>query len=404
MVNIRTQFGTGMNGISIRSGFGGTQMTHRLPESDPDWGGDWGEYLWAHRGQRGVFAPLISDDGRQLSVCFDFWNTRNPLRILDRLEVEGLRINADDDARPGDVVVYVELRRLEQGVEVGQAGGHPVLTGTGTAGGGLTGAPAHRTVTSENVTVARLVPAGIQLVLHEDYDVEYYDLESGHREFGWHDVNPDTGADITGQSHTIRNIDTDVHGTARVVLRETAPRIMNLTGNANGQIEFEFHEGIQVLAVRINTDNDGFDGAEQLDDVLIVYTDAVTEGYLGTRIHRNSVTMRPLAVNERNERAEIELRFYLSVQAGFEQLFGEEIEVIASGRALGDYSGELAEVVALVWDPIIVESTPVRIDDVDAATFGRVLRVPISDVYPYETYPSAWRDGTHAVNIFKETG
>jgi len=161
-LNVTTQWGTGMNGLSIRHSHGRSSIANRVG-NDYDWDDGWGFFDWRNEaGESGIYLPHISDDGRTLSFSFDLWNTRSLVRILDRLQVEDLRINAGNNAHYGDVQVHVELKRLEASVGVGTAAHH------------------HRTVASETITVAYHL-GGEPLTYTPDFS-----LTSGRVRFGEH--------------------------------------------------------------------------------------------------------------------------------------------------------------------------------------------------------------------------
>jgi len=361
--HVRTRWGTGWNGIDV-------------------------SHYSRHYGApvRGVYAQNIENNGRTLYFCVDFDGALDLGRNLEWLEIRDLRINADDNATRGDVNVEVMIRHWDPG-------------SAGVITGGVHGGTTYEEGTERGyvrpyrgtITVGRYLPQGIVLEIHEDDDIEDFVLESGRREFGWLDIT-DGYARLTtpaGIGHAIRNVEGDIHATARVVLREITPRTLNLTGNANGQIEFEFPDGIQVLGVRVNPNGQFDDDTER----HLWYDERISDDHWGTRIRNNLVTMRPIAETDREEQAELTMEFYLSVQAGFESIFGDEIEVTVDGRALGDH-GPLNAVVAYAWDPIFVETSPVLVDDVGAAAFGRILRVPIQDIVIHETSEEALRAGT----------
>ena len=331
---------------------------------------------------------LGRDRNRQFSFDFELPDLAPaPLqtnRFPDYLEIDGLTLIADDNARPGDVRAEVVLSRILR---------EPI-------GGGQ-----YRERVEELdygvITIARFANEGIILMLDEDEDLEDYWLMSGRREWDWHEYGPassmGTVFDYPWDAVIPESVDPFYHRTARVLLTETVPGSLPFTGLA--ETVFSFDEGIQVLGVRLETNDAEFVDAEarEYDGThwFIDGREASREGPLDTLVRRSSVSIRPEIGWEerRREIAEIWATFYISVQAQHEALYGDEIEVSVTGRAIGEQF-EQSVVCAHAWDPITVETNVSVLDETIDAAFGRVRFTPINDVIIHETEPGSLRRGT----------
>ena len=324
------------------------------------------------------------DRNRQFS--FDFRlpdiGALNTGRFPDILEIEGLTIVADDNARTGDVRVEVVLSRvLTRGNEFRI---EELDYGT--------------------VTVARFAHEGIVLQLDEDEDIDDYWLMSGRREWDWNSYSAGFGATSTPAAMGYpwdavipESPEPFYHRTARVLLTENVPGSLPFTGLA--ETMFSFGEGIQVLGVRLETNDAEFvnEAAREYDEThwFIDGREASREGPLDVLVRRNSVSIRPEIGREerRREIAEIWATFYISVQAQYEALYGDEIAVTVSGRAIGDQF-EQSVVCAHAWDPITVTTNVQVLDEQVDAAFGRLRFAPINDIVIHETEAGALRRGT----------
>ena len=334
---------------------------------------------------------LGRDRNRQFSFDFDlpYMYALTSARFPDVVEIDGLTIVADDNARPGDVRVEVVLSR--------------VLTRPATGGGG---AVEHRVEELDygTITVARFANEGIVLKLHEDEDLDDYWLMSGRREWDWYggggiggNINFNGSFEYPWDAIVPESADPFYHRTARVVLTETVPGSLPFTGLA--ETVFSFDEGVQVLGVRLETNDAEFvDGdANEYDEThwFIDGREASRAGPMDVLVRRNSVSIRPEIGREerRREIAEIVATFYISVQAQHEALYGEDIAVTVSGRAIGEQF-EQSVVCAQAWDPITASTSVSVLDEQVDAAFGRVRFTPINDIVIHETEPGALRRGT----------
>ena len=300
---------------------------------------------------------------------------------------------------------------------------HPQQLGTGAVGNwGFV----QNTMHSGRVVAAVFGEIGLELVMHDDDDAADFELRSGMYEWarvgavgnfwnnnfstwnqGWGGWGNNQFAEQAwnrgdvwsdGTLNRRPNINPEYHRTARAILRETVPGSLPATGAHPTTITFE--EGINILAVSISTNNAQFYNNTRSDNNIgnivggnyhnryIVFDGTPAgENHLNASIHRNVLTLRPYIgtiAQARYTRAEIGMQFYLSIEPGFEHLYGAEIEMfVNSGTVAEPFEDSL--VIAYAWDPIIVDTTPIVIDDIDQAAFGLVRTVGISDVDIYLT-------------------
>ena len=272
-----------------------------------------------------------------------------------------LIVQATDGARPGPVRVQVELFR----------DGDRVVNST--------------------VTAAYFADSAVIFERYEDHDLEDFVLRSGAREWS----TTQTALQAAGIQNLVSaiaqgDIDEEYHRTATVILTETVRGTLPFTGLRD--IEFVFPEGVQVLAIDWETNDGNFredineaEGREYFYDGRL--RDANSDGDSGMEIliQRNRVAMRPEIGLEdgREEVAEIRAHFYLSVMPGFEFAgFGNTIAVEARGPGFPE--GLTAEI-ALVQDPITVQTNPVTVGDGDVVAAGMHRHVNIGDIVVRET-------------------
>jgi len=395
---------------------------------------------------------------RSLNFAIDLPGAMQPNRLVnDWIDITGLSISADDRARVGDVEVEVVLRRTAQ--QTNQTGGSwwswswtPVINPADglpavtvlpdqfipnvnaaqgiqqrvyrTAAGTLTTAPATTAgvanthvgtfnsflnrpvggagnwvagdrVYDGTVTVARFGRIGLELEVHEDDDVDDFWLRSGMREWNFDMTEHGVGRRPIGAVNP-SSVNPDYHRTARVVLRETVPGSLPATGAH--PTTFSFNEGIQVLGVRMWTNNANFSAGHNDTDDEIWFGDVRYEAdnFLSASISRNTVTIRPEigeSITRRNRVAEITAEFYLSVQPEYEGLYGEDIDVTVTSGTI-ETPFEESVTIAYAWDPITVETTPIVLDETVEAAFGLVRNVPVSDVVITEVEAGALLPGT----------
>ena len=267
------------------------------------------------------------------------------------------------------------------------------LVGTFTADlwvGGAVGAwGVGANVMEETVTVANFGTVGLEFEVHEDYNVEDFVLRSGMQEWELYTVVQEgiigtagrpIGAVVPGSP------DPRYHRTVRTVLRETVAGSMPGTGAA--PITFEFNEGIEVLGVRLRTNDGHFSRPGENDQdgnpgfVWFGYQ-REANNFLAASINRNSVVIRPeigMNIARRWRMAEINLEFYISIMPGFEHYFGtDEIEVTASASVDG-HDWEETLTVAYALDPISVSITQIQLDATAEAEVGLMRNEALNDI------------------------
>jgi len=256
-------------------------------------------------------------------------------------------------------------------------------TSTGTGAWGPVGDELQRT----SLVVATYGRIGLEIFRHENDDLDDFLLRSGQMEWNQATANPNI---ITGAV-------SDIHGTARVVLREVVPGSLPATGAH--PTTYTFPEGIQVLGATFWT-NDKVLIAEQRDkkDQDVWYsTQREADNFLNTTISRNTVVIRPEIGREearRAEMAQITAKFYISVQPGYEQLYGQDVEVVVTSGTV-DSPIEERVTVAQVWDPIYVDTNEVVLDSENLETaFGLVRGAPINDITVTEVEAGTFFPGT----------
>ena len=245
------------------------------------------------------------------------------------------------------------------------------------------------------VVVARFGRIGLELVLHEDDDTNDHWLRSGMRDWSFDLTEHGIGRRAIGAVEP-SSVNPDYHRTARAILRETVPGSLPATGAH--PTTFTFGEGIQVLGARMWTNDANFSAGHNDDEATIWFGDTFFEAdnFLNASISRNTITIRPEigeTISRRNTVAEITMEFYLSVQPEYEGLYGDEIEVtVTSGTIETPFEGSL--VVAHAWDPILVSTNSVVIDETTEAAFGFVRNVPINDIVIEEVESGVLIPGT----------
>ncbi|MCL2421081.1 MAG: copper amine oxidase N-terminal domain-containing protein [Defluviitaleaceae bacterium] len=318
-----------------------------------------------------TLADVSRERNRELTTAtFSFNNANDTTRFADTLLVgdgdmddnpDGyLWIVATDNARPGDVEVYVEL--LNDG----------------------------DVVSSDRVTVAVFANAAIIFELCEDEDLEDYILPSGAREWDMAGQLSSTALTAAGMANAPFDAvipDSAVeeyHQTAWVVLTETVRGVLPFTGLRD--ITFEFPEGAQILGVRWETNEGHFvDDQEDEDGDAWFYDGRTRDGSaMDIRVTRNRVTMRPEIGREegRQEVAELRLQFYVSIEPEFEALYGDELVLYAFGPGFED---GVSTQVAIVHDPMTVEANEITIGDGDVVAAGMFRHIAIDPVYVHET-------------------
>jgi hypothetical protein len=256
-------------------------------------------------------------------------------------------------------------------------------------------------VSSEWITVAEFSDARVLFFRDEDEDLEDYIRPSGRQEW---DLNAGDDDDLNFDSVVPDTALEEYHQTAWVVLTETVRGVLPFTGLRD--IDFTFPEGVQVLGVRWETNEGNFiegqDDQSGSDAWDVWYLDGRTRGGdpMDTLITRNVVRMRPEigVADGREEVAELRLQFYVSIQPEFEALYGEELWVVASGPGFDD--GYRAQV-AIVRDPITVETNRVNVGDGDIVAAGMFRHIEIDPIYVFETDINALEWDT-TVQVFVE--
>ena len=243
------------------------------------------------------------------------------------------------------------------------------------------------------ITAARFGRIGLELELYANHDLEDFWLRSGMQDW---DIL--TGLDYRGRTLPLGAVDgpsvvPDYHRTARLELREIVPG--SLPGTGAHPTTFTFNEGIQVLGVRFWTNNAHFSQGENDTDGRVWFGNHFeADNFLSTTISRNAVTIRPEIgqdIERRWRTARIRAEFYLSIQPGFEALYGEDLDVtVTSGTIYEPFEDTLT--IAYVWDPISVSMTPMA--DIDPAAFGLVRGVPLNDVTITEVRAGVLEPGT----------
>jgi hypothetical protein len=379
--------GTGLNVTSTRSTFGLDIVTR---EAVSRGGNNNNSRLEFRLGMDGAIPVNRTIDTINIGVprsdtgLFNPWENRfTPPNGL-------LQIAADDNARPGPV--QVEIRMSVDGGVSWLEWGSPIGT----------------------VTVATYAREGILVSTQNALPL----IRSGSRlasstatTKAW-DENTDAG---TNRPYAVSGADGNILATARVVIQENTPGSWALTGLHD--TEFRFSEGVQVLGVRAWHNNAGFvrapattqNGVPQswntVGEVWSAWDSAVSVGQRSPifefLIRNDVVYVRP-EVTQHVRTAIMMFEFYLSVEPGYVAKYGtDEIMLNVSGRALGDREFDLP--VAKVWDPIVVETDPIVIDEVMDASFGRVRNTPVNDVTIFEASDRAWRLGD-SIWIGIETG
>jgi len=258
----------------------------------------------------------------------------------------------------GTVVPYREWLSFE-----GEAGWWSLVWHWTPAGAGAVGNWARgREIDTAEIVVARFGDLGLEFYLYDD---EPYELRSGMQEW--------TMSAAANNMYNPTAAMADYHRTARAVLRELSPGSIP----SMARTYFTFPEGIQILGVRMWTNNAHFAIGNNTNQY--VWFDGSSSGvgnFLNAHIQDNVLTIRPEFNAPRYRLANIRFRFYISIMPGFEAAFGSEIPVTAETR-----DGVVdSVVVAEAWDPIYVETNYVTIDDTGQAVFGQFRNEPIGNV------------------------
>ena len=335
---------------------------------------------------------IVQDDDGRVRV-------NNIDRISDGIRLQNLRVVADDTARPGPVNIEVVMTRWVQGND---AVGLPRQLTLGTG---------QNNIFRNTIQVAFYDTIGIILELAEDQDPENFRLTSGMREWTWAEgsrvptnfqANNGNWDAVIGDS-----VDPFFHRTARVRLTETVPGVLPFTGLT--EVLFSFGDGIQVLGVTYETNNAQFIrsvtggvGAVEWGEAWFINGNTnMRSGDLDVLVRPDYVSMRPHLAEHiaggpgpATPIAWIEATFYLSVQPGYEHLFGSDIVATASFRGGGiNLSADWgdSEVVAIAYDPITVSVQETTVQDDGATAWGQIRTESIGDITITETEPGALR-------------
>jgi hypothetical protein len=302
---------------------------------------------------------------------FDFTGLPNQGRFSDTLKVgdgddgDGyLWITAGDNARYGDVRVFAEL--VNSGGDV---------------------------VSDAWITVATYSDSRIVFRLDDDEDLQDYIRPSGRQE--WDPLpgaSNSAGAAVPWDAIDGSSVVEEYHETAWTVLTETVRGTLPFTGLRD--ITFEFPQGAQVLGVRWETNDGNFIDAQNDESGEAWHWDGRTRGNvdgddpMDILITRNLVRIRPeIGADEgRDTIAALKMQFYVSIQPEFEALFGDELWVNAYGPGFEDGLGVQ---VAIVRDPITVETNRVNVGDGDIVAAGMFRHIVIDPVTVHETEPGA---------------
>ena len=313
-------------------------------------------------------------------------------RITDGINIGNLRIMADDTARPGPVNVEIVMTRWTQAPGVG-------ATRTLTLGTGQTN------VFRNTFQVGFFESVDIIFELDEDQDLADFNRTTGMREWDW-TSGRGFGTDFTGNWDAVagESVDPYFHQTARVVLTETVPGVLPFTGLT--EVLFTFGEGVQVLGVELETNNarffrpvsGGVGAIEPHEAWFINGNTNMREGDLNVLVRPDYVSIRPhieahtAGTPQAVTQAQIFATFYISIQAGHEHLFGQDIVASVAFRGGGvNLSDDFAasEVVAIAVDPITVSVQETVIQDDGATAWGQIRTESIGNITITETVPGA---------------
>jgi len=166
---------------------------------------------------------------------------------------------------------------------------------------------------------------------------------------------------------------------------------------------FAFPEGIQVLGVELYTNDADFwrDGGRSNGEIEwkdFYYVDGNSSsrsGDLDVLVRPSYVSIRPHIrdhTGSDGDIAKVFATFFVSVQAGFEHLYGEDIDLTATFRGGASGFGDefrATETVALAWDPITVTTNPIQIQDNNEAAWGQIRQVQVGNITIHETEPGS---------------
>jgi len=359
-------------------------------------------------------------------------NPRTTVRLLETIEIAGLTVDASDTNFTGDVYVNVSITRFEtysEGHQTRRNEQHPTFADAGSA----------------RVRIGVREREGFIFEIVDRADLDEAVLISGFREWDVAAGLPDDASDpsshnnpTTIESAEIDNVsldrprstinrgavidpDYDYHATAWVRLAEIIPDTFNFTGT--NDISFTFGEGVRVLGVELNNDRDYLDAEHRYladtnngDHNLEFFHRGLTttndrqerimnrnpdsdntsgQGITyGVLVHDQHISIRPDFegqdfVGSNDKPMSIRARFLISVEPGYEQTYGSEVQVtVSGGRAFGGHF-EKTLTVAYVVDPVEVHADPVIIDDAGEVAFGRIRGESVNDVRVVELIPEA---------------
>jgi len=263
--------------------------------------------------------------------------------LPDTIILQNLWITAEDRApMDSDVVVSVHAKTINYG-----AGGNGNST-------------------QKNLTVAHRTGNDLTLSVYDNKPLE---VRTGS-----------LGGDIKLATDNSLNVSADANGgryyyegvkTATVILKETTPNSWGSTfGTAT---EFSFDDSsIRILGARVWLVNDSAKGQWGQDGVGWNW-----QGWMNARNGQypttvNSATLSPSMlrvfyptqnVTDVTKRRELRAEFFLSIEAGYEHKYGEEIQLTVKGAGAANLKPEDSVVtVALARDPIDVSNNgPVQV-------------------------------------------
>lgn len=319
-------------------------------------------------------------------------STAVTFQLPGQIDIYGLRIDAHDSNRWGDVEVVVEVFRHQGGA----------ITTFDTLET-RAGVPGRNQIVYERIGYATTLTlanrAQRSIRLEEVEDVDDYLLVSGVRDWDVDFINSDilvAGHPVFDSYARFGLEDIDSHRTGRIRLVQEAPGTFDFNGR--NTIEFDFGPGVNVLGVGIYARDSANSRRAFHSFVRGRAGDWTTSSrygyYFDVLVREHSVSVRPLDEGRIADGTlhNIGFEFFLSVAPGYVATHGDVITVDISGRALGDYAWRNVPV-ATVVDPISVNVGLVVLDDVGEVAFGRVFNEPVSDVTIIEESRGALGEG-----------
>jgi len=182
--------------------------------------------------------------------------------------------------------------------------------------------------------------------------------------------------------------------TATLRIEEVVPNAHQIT--LGRPVTFTMPEGVILTGVRWRSHNVTATVGAEANWTRIARPPATATPNINAQFTDSTFTLRHNFAQNRSATQRIEIQFYVSVEAGFEHKFGDElvVEVGGSGVTANLNPAQNSTTVAEVYDPVVFAGgTPIQVDFVGREQ--NIDHTPIGQVTITETEGGMLQVGTH---------